>query len=412
MLTDTGYTAMHKDLKELLDEKKIAELATSKDAQEAFFGKNGLIRDLIKSTLETALKAEMAHHLSSDTETLSKNKRNGKSVKTIKSESGEFELDIPRDRSGEFEPQLVKKHQRRLAGLDQKILALYARGLSTRDIQAEIQDMYGVELSPTLISQVTDSVMDEVKAWQNRPLEPLYPIVFLDALVVKVKENKHIINKAVYLALGINQDGLKEVLGMWVSPNEGAKFWLTVLTELQNRGMRDVFIFCTDGLTGFPEAIEAVYPKSKIQLCIVHMIRNSTKFVNWKDRKELCADLKHIYQASTIDEAETALLEFAEKWDTKYPNISKMWQRHWDNLTTFFAYPEDIRRVIYTTNAIESLNMTVRKVIKNKRSFPSDDAMFKQIYLALNNISKKWTMSIRHWGQAMNRFAIEFADRL
>lgn len=403
---------MHKDLKDLLDEKKIAELATSKDAQEAFFGKNGLIKDLIKSTLETALKAEMAHHLEAETESRSKNKRNGKSVKTIKSDNGEFDLDIPRDRAGEFEPQLVKKHQRRLAGLDQKILSLYARGLSTRDIQAEIQDMYGVELSPTLISQVTDSVMDEVKAWQNRPLEPLYPIVFLDALVVKVKENKQIINKSVYLALGINQDGLKEVLGMWVSPNEGAKFWLSVLTELQNRGMKDVFIFCTDGLTGFPEAIEAVYPKSKIQLCIVHMIRNSTKFVNWKDRKSLCADLKHVYQASTVDEAETALLEFAEKWDNKYPNISKMWQRHWENITTFFAYPEDIRRVIYTTNAIESLNMTVRKVIKNKRSFPSDEAMFKQIYLALNNIAKKWTMSIRHWGQAMNRFAIEFADRL
>jgi putative transposase len=247
--------------------------------------------------------------------------------------------------------------------------------------------MYGVELSPTLISQVTDNVMDEVKAWQNRPLEALYPIVFLDALVVKVKENKQIINKAVYLALGINQDGLKEVLGMWVSPNEGAKFWLSVLTELQNRGMKDVFIFCTDGLTGFPEAIEAVYPKSKIQLCIVHMIRNSTKFVNWKVRKPLCADLKHIYQASTIDEAETALLEFAEKWNKKYPNISKMWQRHWENITNFFAYPEDIRRVIYTTNAIESLNMTVRKVIKNKRSFPSDEAMFKQIYLEMDYVN-------------------------
>ena len=413
MLKDTGNIAMHKDLKDLLDDKKIAELATSKDAQEAFFGKNGLIKDLIKSTLETALKAEMAHHLENSSEASpAKNKRNGKSVKTIKSDSGEFELDIPRDRAGDFEPQLVKKHQRRLAGLDQKILALYARGLSTRDIQAEIQDMYGVELSPTLISQVTDNVMDEVKSWQNRPLEPQYPIVFLDALVVKVKENKQIINKAVYLALGINQDGLKEVLGMWVSPNEGAKFWLSVLTELQNRGMKDVFIFCTDGLTGFPEAIEAVYPKSKIQLCIVHMIRNSTKFVNWKDRKELCADLKHVYQAPTSDDAETALLEFAEKWDTKYPNISKMWQRHWENISTFFAYPEDIRRVIYTTNAIESLNMTVRKVIKNKRSFPSDEAMFKQIYLALNNIAKKWTMPIRHWAQAMNRFAIEFADRL
>jgi len=404
---------MHKDLKDLLDEKKIAELATSKDAQEAFFGKNGLIKDLIKSTLETALKAEMAHHLDNGLEdSPANNKRNGKSVKMIKSDSGEFKLDIPRDRAGDFEPQLVKKHQRRLAGLDQKILSLYARGLSTRDIQAEIQDMYGVELSPTLISQVTDTVMDEVKAWQNRPLEPIYPIVFLDALVVKVKENKQIINKAVYLALGINQDGLKEVLGMWVSPNEGAKFWLSVLTELQNRGMKDVFIFCTDGLTGFPEAIEAVYPRSKIQLCIVHMIRNSTKFVNWKDRKALCADLKNVYQAPTIDEAETALLEFAENWDAKYPNISKMWQRNWENISTFFAYPEDIRRVIYTTNAIESLNMTVRKVIKNKRSFPSDEAMFKLIYLALNNISKKWTMSIKHWGQAMNRFAIEFADRL
>ncbi|MFO1259186.1 MAG: IS256 family transposase [Gammaproteobacteria bacterium] len=395
-----------------MDEKKIAELATSKDAQEAFFGKNGLIKELIKSTLETALKAEMAPHLEATAESLPQNKRNGTSQKTVKGESGEFEIEIPRDREGEFEPQLVKKYQRRLAGLDQNILSLYARGLSTRDIQAEIQDMYGVELSPTLISQVTDNVMDEVKAWQNRSLDALYPIVFLDALVVKVKENKHIINKAVHLALGINQDGLKEVLGMWVSPNEGAKFWLSVLTELQNRGMKDVFIFCTDGLTGFPEAIEAVYPRSKIQLCIVHMIRNSTKFVNWKDRKPLCADLKQVYQASTIDQAETALLEFGEKWDKKYPNISQMWQRHWEHITTFFAYPEDIRRVIYTTNAIESLNMTVRKVIKNKRSFPSDEAMFKQIYLALNNIGKKWTMSIRHWGQAMNRFAIEFVDRL
>lgn len=412
MLTDTGNTAMHKDFKDIIDEEKLAELATSKDAQEAFFGKEGLIKQLVKSTLEAVLRAEMTHHLDSTSETNPKNKRNGKTVKTIKSDSGEFELEVPRDRDSEFEPQLVKKHQRRLAGLDQKIVALYARGLSTRDIQAELQEMYGVEISPTLISQVTDSVMDEVKAWQNRPLETVYPIVFLDALIVKVKENKQVVNKAVYLALGINQEGLKEVLGMWVSQNEGAKFWLSVLTELQNRGMKDVFIFCTDGLSGFPEAIEAVYPRAKIQLCIVHMIRNSTKFVNWKDRKAICADLKSIYQASTIDQAEIALMEFAEKWDAKYASISKMWQNRWEHLTTFFAYPEDIRRVIYTTNSIESLNMTVRKVLKNKRSFPSDDAMFKQIYLALNNISKKWTMSIRHWGQAMNRFAIEFGDRL
>ena len=321
-------------------------------------------------------------------------------------------MEVPRDREGEFEPQIVKKHQRRLAGLDQKILALYARGLSTRDIQSEIKEIYGVELSATLVSQVTDSVIDEVKSWQSRALDPIYPIVFLDALVVKVKENKQVINKAVYLALGINLEGKKEVLGMWVSQNEGAKFWLSVLTEIKNRGVKDVFIFCTDGLTGFPDAIEAAYPKSKVQLCIVHMIRNSNKYVSWRDRKELCADLKGIYKAATIDQAEVALVEFGDKWDGKYPNVSKMWLRHWDNLTTYFAYPEDIRRVIYTTNAIESLNMTVRKVLKNKRSFPSDMAMFKQIYLALNNIAKKWSMPIRHWKEAMNQFAIQYEDRL
>ena len=402
---------MTKDTKSIIDEETIAELATSPNAQEAFFGKDGLIKQLVKSTLETALKAEIAHHLET-TSSDSTNKRNGNTFKTVHGDNGSFEIAVPRDREGDFEPQIVKKHQRRLAGLDQKILALYARGLSTRDIQSELQETYGVEISPTLISQVTDSIVDEVKAWQNRPLEAIYPIVFLDALVVKVKENKQIINKAVYLALGINLEGQKEVLGMWVSQNEGAKFWLSVLTELKNRGVKDVFIFCTDGLTGFPDAIEAAYPKSKIQLCIVHMIRNSCKFVNWKHRKELCADLKTIYQAQTADQAELALVEFAEKWDSKYPNVSKMWQRHWENLSTYFAYPEDIRRVIYTTNAIESLNMTVRKVLKNKRSFPTDMAMFKQVYLALNNIAKKWTMPIRHWNEAMNQFAIQFGDRL
>lgn len=412
MLTDTGNNAMHKELKEIIDEKKIAELANSPNAQEAFFGKNGLIKELIKNTLQTALNAELAHHLEATASTNSKNKRNGKTYKTIQSESGTFELEVPRDREGDFEPQIVKKHQRRLVGLDKKIIALYARGLSTRDIQAELEEMYGVEISPTLISQVTDSVLDEVKAWQSRPLDATYPIVFLDALIVKVKENKQVNNKAVYLALGVNQEGQKEVLGMWVSQNEGAKFWLSILTELQNRGLKNVFIFCTDGLTGFPEAIEAVYPKARIQLCIVHMIRNSTKFVNWKDRKLLCGDLKRIYQATTIDQAELALIEFGEKWDPKYPGISQMWQNKWEHITTFFAYPADIRRVIYTTNAIESLNMTVRKVLKNKRFFPTDEAMFKQIYLALNNIAKKWTMPIRYWKEAMNRFAIEFGDGL
>lgn len=411
MLTDTGNLAMQKDLKEIIDEKKIAELATSPNAQEAFFGKNGLIKELVKNTLQTALNAELAYHLE-QTNTEGKNKRNGKTYKTMQGDNGSFELEVPRDREGDFEPQIVKKHQRRLAGLDQKIIALYARGLSTRDIQAELQEMYGVELSPTLISQITDSIMDDVKAWQSRPLDAVYPIVFLDALIVKVKENKQVNNKAVYLALGVNQEGQKEVLGMWVSQNEGAKFWLSILTELQNRGAKDVFIFCTDGLTGFPDAIEAVYPKARIQLCIVHMIRNSTKYVNWKDRKSLCADLKNIYRAATVDQAELALVEFGEKWDTKYPGISQMWQNKWEHITTFFAYPDDIRRVIYTTNAIESLNMTIRKVLKNKRSFPTDDAMFKQIYLAMNNIAKKWTMPIRYWKEAMNRFAIEFGDGL
>lgn len=403
---------MQKDLKDIIDEKKIAELATSPNAQEAFFGKNGLIKELVKNTLQTALNAELAYHLEQTNTEGSKNKRNGKTYKTMQSDNGPFELEVPRDREGEFEPQIVKKHQRRLIGLDQKIIALYARGLSTRDIQAELEEMYGVELSPTLISQVTDSIMDDVKAWQSRPLDAVYPIVFLDALVVKVKENKQVNNKAVYLALGINQEGQKEVLGMWVSQNEGAKFWLSILTELQNRGLKNVYIFCTDGLTGFPDAIEAVFPKARIQLCIVHMIRNSTKFVNWKDRKPLCADLKNIYRAATVDQAELALVEFGEKWDTKYPGISQMWQNKWEHITTFFAYPEDIRRVIYTTNAIESLNMTVRKVLKNKRSFPTDDAMFKQIYLALNNIAKKWTRPVHYWNEAMNRFAIEFGDGL
>ena len=409
MLTDTGNNTMHKDLKNIIDENKIAELATSPNAQEAFFGKNGLIKELLKKTLQTALNAELTHHLEHSE---GKNKRNGKTHKTIQSDSGTFELEVPRDREGDFEPQIVKKHQRRLVGLDQKIIALYARGLSTRDIQAELEETYGVEISPTLISQVTESIIDEVKAWQSRPLDAIYPIVFLDALVVKVKENKQVNNKAVYLALGINQEGQKEVLGMWTSQNEGAKFWLSILTEIQNRGVKGVYIFCTDGLTGFPEAIETVYPKAKIQLCIVHMIRNSTKFVNWKDRKPMCGDLKNIYRADTIDQAELALVEFAEKWDKKYPGISQMWQRKWEHITTFFAYPEDIRRVIYTTNAIESLHMTVRKVLKNKRSFPTDEAMFKQIYLSLNNIAKKWTMPVHHWMAAMSRFAIEFENGL
>ena len=396
----------------IIDKNKLNELIKSCNTEEDILGEGGILKQLVKQVLESALDAELSEHLDDNDNVAPSNKRNGTSKKTITCDTGAIELDIPRDRESEFEPKIVKKHQRRLAGLDSKIIAMYARGSSTRDIQAQLKEMYDVDISPTLISQITDAVLDDVKAWQNRPLDPIYPIVYFDALVVKIKEGRQIINKAVYVALGVNLDGQKEVLGLWVSQNEGAKFWLSVLTEIKNRGVQDIFIACMDGLTGFPDAVESAFPETKIQLCIVHMIRNSTKYVSYKDRKELCADLKHIYKADTAEAAEIALLSFGEKWDAKYPSISKMWQNHWHNITTFFDYPEEIRRVIYTTNAIESLNMTIRKVLKNKRSFPNDESMFKLVYLALNNISKKWTMPIRDWGAAMNHFMIEFEERL
>ena len=284
--------------------------------------------------------------------------------------------------------------------------------MSVSDIQSQLHDMYGVDVSTSLISTVTDAVMSEVKTWQSCPLERVYPILYLDCIVVKVREDKRIINKSVYLALAVNTEGQKELLGMWMSQNEGAKFWLNVLTELKNRGLEDIIIACVDGLTGFPEAIEAVYPNAKVQLCIVHMVRNSMKYVSWKDRKVLAADLKQIYSAKTVDDAESALTAFAEKWDDKYPSISKSWLNHWENITPFFDYPADIRKAIYTTNAIESLNMTLRKVIKNKRVFPSDGSVFKVLFLAIENISKKWTMPIHNWKAAMNRFTIECEGRI
>jgi len=335
-----------------------------------------------------------------------------KSGKTVSGEFGEVALNIPRDRQDKFEPIVVQKNQTRFDGFDDKILSLYARGMSTRDIQDQLKDLYGVDVSSSLISNVTESVIEEVKAWQNRSLNAVYPIVYLDALVIKVKENKQVINKAFYLALGINLEGEKELLGMWVSQNEGAKFWLSVLTEIKNRGVKDIFISCVDGLTGFPDAIETVYPKTKIQLCIVHLIRNSLKFVPWKDKKAVAADLKMIYKSATLEEAEQALEEFSATWDKKYPNISRIWLDRWEYVSIFFDYPEEIRKIIYTTNAIESLNMTLRKVTKNKRFFPSDDAAFKQLFLAIGNISKRWTRPVKDWGSALNRFMIEFGDRM
>ncbi len=369
---------------------------------------------LTKITVEAALNAELDDHLgfSKHEQSDTANSRNGHTSKTLQTEDGQFEVATPRDREGSFEPQLVKKHQRRFTTMDDKILFLYAQGMTTREIVATFKEMYGADVSASLISKVTDAVIEQVVEWQARPLDAVYPIVYLDCLVVKIRQDKQVINKAVYLALGVNMEGHKELLGMWISENEGAKFWLNVLTELQNRGVKDILIACVDGLKGFPDAINTVFPQSQIQLCIVHMVRNAMKYVPWKDYKAVAADLKLIYKSVTEDEALLALDQFAERWDDKYPQISRSWRSHWDNLNTLFKYPEDIRKAIYTTNAIESLNSVIRKAIKKRKLFPTDDSAKKVVYLAIMNASKKWTMPIHTWKPALNRFIIEFEDRL
>jgi putative transposase len=369
---------------------------------------------LTKITVETALNAELDEHLGFDRHEQSDtdNSRNGYTSKTLQTEEGQFELDTPRDRAGSFEPQLVKKHQRRFTSMDDKILFLYAQGMTTREIVTTFKEMYDADVSAALISKVTDAVIEQVVEWQSRPLDAIYPIVYLDCIVVKIRQDRKVINKAVYLALGVNMEGHKELLGLWLSENEGAKFWLNVLTELQNRGVKDILIACVDGLKGFPDAISTAFPDTQIQLCIVHMVRNSVKYVPWKDYKPVTADLKRIYQAATEDEALLALDQFAERWDDKYPQISKSWRSHWHNLNTLFGYPEDIRKAIYTTNAIESLNSVIRKAVKKRKLFPTDDSAMKVIYLAIREASKNWTMPIRNWKLALNRFMIEFEDRL
>lgn len=396
---------------ELLDEL----LKDDKTAAD-IFGRDGLLKQLTKRLVERALEGELTDHLGypkhAPVAKLSDNSRNGSSRKTLKGDMGEIPIDIPRDREGSFDPRLIKKHQTRFDGFDDKIIAMYARGMTTRDIQAWLKEIYGVEISPTLISNVTDEVLAEVKSWQNRPLDPLYPIVYLDAIRIKVRSDGHVHNQAVYLAIGINMDGIKEVLGMWIAKTEGAKFWLSVLTELKNRGLKDIFIASVDGLKGFGDAIETVYPETQVQLCIVHMVRYCLKYVSWKQRKEMANDLKTIYRASTVEEALENLNSFSDKWDKTHPTVSKSWRNNWEQLTPFFDYPAEIRRAMYTTNAIESLNMSLRKVTKNRGSFPNDEAAFKLLYLALNNASKKWTMPIRHWKDALNHFAILFEDRM
>jgi len=382
---------------------------------EDLIGENGLLKQLTKLLVEKALDAELTEHLGHDRHesvaNATGNTRNGKSKKTLKGDFGELPIEVPRDRHGSFEPQLIPKHQTRWTGFDDKIISLYARGMTVREIQAHLQEMYGTEVSPSLISSVTDAVSEEVKAWQGRPLDPIYPIVYLDCIHVKVREGAVRV-KAVYLAIGITMQGNKEVLGLWLAQTEGAKFWLQVVTELRNRGVQDIFIACVDGLKGFPEAIEAVFPKTVVQLCIVHMVRHSLNYVSWKRRKEVAADLRHIYQAATAQEAEQRLGEFEARWDDEYLPIGQSWRRNWNRLIPFFDYPPEIRKVIYTTNAIESVNMSLRKLTKNRGSFPSDEALLKLFFLALRNISLKWSMPIHDWKAALTRFTIEFGDRL
>ena len=399
-----------------ISDKLIDQLLDGCNSPDDILGEAGLLKQLTKKVAERALSAEMEQHLGyakhAPEGKNSGNSRNGKSSKKIRSVHGEIDLDVPRDRNGSFEPKLVKKGDKQLHGFDDRIVSLYARGMTTRDIQAHFEESYGVEVSATFISQVTNEVLDEVKQWQQRPLDAVYPVVYLDCLVVRSRDSGAVQNKSVYLALGINTEGEKELLGLWMAQTEGAKFWLSVMNELKNRGVQDIFIACCDGLKGFPEAIEAVYPKTQVQLCIVHQIRHSLRYVNWKQRKVIAADLKRIYGAATLAEAEMALTEFAEKWDEQHPTISMSWRNNWARLSVFFDYPPEIRKVIYTTNAIESLNASLRKITKTRRSFPTDDSVLKILYLALHQISKKWTMPIRDWKAAMSQFMIMYSDRI
>lgn len=390
---------------------QIEQLLEGLDSQEDIAEATKLLH---KRFFEKAMNAELDDHLgyAKHEPSANRNSRNGSTRKKLYTEDGELQVDTPRDRDGSFEPKIVKKRQTRVPTLDSKITFLYSQGSTTREIVETLEELYGTEISPTLVSRVTEAVLADVIEWQSRPLDDVYPIVYLDCIVVKVRQDKRVINKAIYLALGVNMDGHKELLGLWMSENEGAKFWLSVLTELQNRGVKDILIACVDGLKGFPDAINTVYPQAQIQLCIVHMVRNSMKYVPWKDYKAVAADLKQIYQAITEEQALLALDEFTDKWDPKYPQISRSWKNHWGNLNTLFNYPNDIRKAIYTTNAIESLNSVIRKAIKKRKLFPSDDAATKVIYLATQNASKKWTMPIRNWKSALNRFMIEFEDRL
>lgn len=414
-MTDTTKKARKRKSKgpfsdELLDQ--LLAQVSGKDA-ESLLGESGLIGQLKKQLAERMLAAELSHHLASeaaDEET--GNHRNGTSPKTVITPNGALDLNIPRDRLATFEPQLVAKYQRRLPGFDDHVISMYGRGMTVREIQGHLAELYGLEVSPELISTITDEVMAEVAEWQARPLEAMYPIVYFDALRLKIRDEGTVKNKAVYLTLGIDATGRKDVLGLWIEQTEGAKFWLKVFNDLKQRGVADVLIAVVDGLRGFPEAIEAVFPQALIQTCIVHLIRTSLNYVGWKDRKALAAELKAIYQAASADAAEAALTEFEQgAWGRKFPPIALAWRRQWTQVIPFFAYPAEVRKIIYTTNAIESLHMRLRKIVKNRGHFPSDEAATKLLFLALRNIVKDWKMPPRTWKEAANQFAIVFGER-
>lgn len=396
---------------ELLD-----ELLEGYENPEDLLGKDGVFDQMKKALMERALGAEITEHLGYEEGDPagkgSGNSRNGFGQKQVITDASQFEIEVPRDREGSFDPKLIKKRQRRLPGFDDKVISMYARGMTVREIQGHLEELYGIGVSPDLISRVTAEVLDEVKAWQSRPLDRLYPVVFLDALRVKIRDQGTVKNKAVYLALGIRTDGIKEVLGLWIQQTEGAKFWLLVMNELKNRGLEDILIAVVDGLKGFPEAIEAVFPETTVQTCIVHLLRNSLKFVGWKQRKAVATDLKEIYRAPNAETAMERLGEFEKIWGEKYPVIGRSWQQNWERVIPFFDFPPAVRKVIYTTNAIESLHSGVRKVIKNRGHFPNDEAAMKLIYLALRNIAKKWKMPSRSWKEALNQFAVMFEDRM
>jgi len=408
-------------------EELASEIASQAETAEDL---NGLMRLMMKSALERMLDTEMDVHLGrktlatgtelppvetppADTTKRSPNRRNGRSRKTVRGEVGQLTIATPRDRDGTFEPQLIPKHQRRVPGFDEKILALYAKGLTTRDIQEIVRELYDVEISATLVSQITADLDAEVTAWRTRPLDPVWPIVYFDGIVVHLRgANGHVSQHTIYVALGVNLEGKKELLGLWLSENEGAKFWLACLTDLKNRGLNDIFVVCIDGLSGFAEAVHAAYPEASVQLCIVHLVRAALRYVNSEDSQQVVRDLKKIYRAATVLEAEEALDEFAQAWDSKYPTIAKMWRAKWTDIITLFDFPPPIRKAIYTTNAIESVNSVIRKFTRNRKIYPNEESALKLVYMAIGEASKKWTMPIHHWKEALNHFAILYEDRM